>query len=126
MFTVTVGRDASGKSSTRAPLASRYSVTPSIEATLVVLPRRGEFVGRSSGDNGQSAHENPAEHKQNRRAWRELPEAMVVLAVVGDYSWCARWVLGCGGKRMVERRGCTRAYSLAARQGCGCDIKMPH
>ena len=34
MLTVTVGRDASGKSSTRAPLASRYSVTPSIEATL--------------------------------------------------------------------------------------------
>ena len=34
MLTVTVGRDASGKRSTRAPLASRYSVTPSIEATF--------------------------------------------------------------------------------------------
>src|SRR5580704_7340890 len=34
MFTNTAGRDISGKRSTRAPLASRYSVTPSIEATF--------------------------------------------------------------------------------------------
>ena len=43
----------SGKSSTRAPLASRYSVTPSIEATLTRLRHRG-----------QPDQENPTEHKQ--------------------------------------------------------------
>src|SRR6266446_8137388 len=32
MFTVTVGREASGNSSTRAPFARRYSVTPSTVA----------------------------------------------------------------------------------------------
>ena len=54
MFTVTVGRDASGKSSTRAPLSSRYSVTPSIEATL---------TGGSASAVSPS-QENPTEREQ--------------------------------------------------------------
>jgi hypothetical protein len=36
MFTVIVGLDASGKSSTRSPLGSRYSVMPSTAATFAI------------------------------------------------------------------------------------------
>ena len=66
MFTVTVGRDASGKSSTRAPLASLYSVTPSIEATLTRLRHRG-----------RPSHENPAEHEQLTHG--EFPPKLLVV-----------------------------------------------
>ena len=34
MLTVTVGRDGSGKSRTRRPLSSRYSVIPSTDVTF--------------------------------------------------------------------------------------------
>src|SRR5271166_6330886 len=49
MFTVIVGREASGNNSTRAPLARRYSVTPSTVAI---------FFGASS------AHPNEAQNSK--------------------------------------------------------------
>ena len=71
MFTVTVGRDASGKSSTRAPLASRYSVTPSIEATLT---------------GGSAIAVSPTTRKSNRTqatdAWRTPPESFVDFGII--------------------------------------------
>ena len=45
-----VGRDASGKSSTRAPLANWYSVTPSIVAT---------FTGGPAVELNAPAHNQP-------------------------------------------------------------------
>ena len=39
MFTVVVGFDGSGKSSTRSPLGSEYSVIPSTDATFVSAGR---------------------------------------------------------------------------------------
>src|SRR5580692_6096811 len=62
MLTVTVGRDTSGKSSTRAPLASRYSVTPSIEAT---------FTGASP------RAVNPPTSTQTTASNRRMVEALV-------------------------------------------------
>ena len=49
MLTVTVGRDGSGKSSTRAPLARRYSVTPSTVATFLRGVRRAD-AGRDAAE----------------------------------------------------------------------------
>src|SRR5580704_2455689 len=62
MFTVTVGRATSGKSRTRAPLASRYSVTPSIEAT---------FTGASP------RAVNPPTSTQTTASNRRMVEALV-------------------------------------------------
>ena len=67
MFTVTVGRDASGKSSTRAPLASLYSVTPSIEATLT----------------GSAIAEEPTTKIQPSTSDRRMGIALKVLVIPG-------------------------------------------
>src|ERR1700733_10115375 len=84
MLTVIVGRDASGNSSTRAPLARRYSVTPS----TVAIFRGASAAGNAEAQNSKSRGVNRCmiasdrENGRRNRTEKDCGEKDTVYAAV--------------------------------------------
>src|SRR3546814_8096311 len=80
MLTVVVGLDASGASSTRSPLASRYSVMPSTEATSVTPAGTGAAPA-------WKARKEVISRAFKRAARPESEKRMAGVHVVGECRW---------------------------------------
>src|SRR4051812_49417269 len=92
MFTVTIGRDGSGKSSTRSPFGRAYSVIPSREVIRCTPLGSGTAAVEGSAQAGVTARNRRAKSQQSvarafmgKRSWRNggrrpAPQVLTVRA----------------------------------------------